>query len=105
MNTIQFKTTNPLSRRVSKEIPMPSTFSLLSRQDSSIVTISNNYDKNPSYRVNSINLRSRSRSRSVQNKIKIKNIQIVNKKQQFSGKKDFNKKKKESSRVKFDMLI
>ena len=54
---------------------MPSSFSILSRRDSQNTMISNYDDPKRTYRVNSINLRSRSHSR--QRAPKITNIQLV----------------------------
>lgn len=74
---------------------MPSTFSLLSKQDSSIVTISKEVDSQKSYRVNSINLRRRSQSQNRQFRAKIKNIQIMSK---MEPNKLFAKKRKTTGR-------
>lgn len=62
---------------MSRDIKMPSAFSLLSKEDSSIVTISKEYESQPSYRVNSINLRGRSRSHSKAKKPGVKSIQVI----------------------------
>ena len=65
---------NPLSRRVSKDIQMPSSYSLLSQIGSTNTKISNFEPPNRNYRVNSINLRSR--SHSTRKNQKITNIQL-----------------------------